>query len=110
MIINENNNIILEIVYPLLRKYSSTPAHLAKTVEKEVIEIETEIQAILKRKFKDWIDAKAIHGDTPKIPTLAFVGVVDTIMISLVYDNDEKRLQDKLEDCWAWPGDRRHIV
>ncbi|MBE9916364.1 TetR/AcrR family transcriptional regulator [Paenibacillus donghaensis] len=89
-----------------LRMTFFPPAHLAKAIEKEVIEIETEIQAILKRKFKDWIDAKAIYGDTPKIPTLAFVGVVDTIMISLVYDNDEKRLQDKLEACWTvfWRG------
>ncbi|MDR0271282.1 TetR/AcrR family transcriptional regulator [Paenibacillus sp.] len=89
-----------------LRMSFFPPAHLEKAIEKEVIEIESEIQAILERKFKDWIDAKAIYGDTPRVPTLAFLGVVDTILISLVYDNDEKHLQDKLEACWTifWRG------
>lgn len=89
-----------------LRMSFFPPVHLTQAVGKEVVEIDTEVQAMLERKFDDWISAKAIYGSTPKTPTLAFLGVVDTIMISLVYENDEMRLQEKLDACWAvfWRG------
>lgn len=89
-----------------LRMSFFPPVHLTQAVGKEVVEIDTEVQAMLERKFDDWIGAKAIYGNTPKTPTLAFLGVVDTIMISLVYENDETRLQEKLDACWAvfWRG------
>ncbi|KHF35228.1 hypothetical protein CM49_02569 [Paenibacillus sp. P1XP2] len=78
----------------------------ADAIGQEVVDIETEIQGILERKFKDWIDTKAIYGESAKTPTLAFLGIVDSIMLSLVYDNDEQRLEEKLEACWTvfWRG------
>ncbi|UVI33418.1 TetR/AcrR family transcriptional regulator [Paenibacillus spongiae] len=89
-----------------LRMSFFPPAHLAKAIEKEVIDIEDKVQAILESKFHDWIDAKAIVGDSAKTPTLAFLGIVDSIMLELVYVNDEKRLKDKLEASWTvfWRG------
>jgi AcrR family transcriptional regulator len=89
-----------------LRMSFFPPAHLSKEIEKEVIDIEENVQAILESKFQDWIDAKVIVGDVAKTPTLAFLGVVDSIMLELVYGNDEKRLKDKLEASWTvfWRG------
>ncbi|WP_078411877.1 TetR/AcrR family transcriptional regulator [Priestia abyssalis] len=89
-----------------LRMSFFPPAHLAKTIEKEVIDIEEKVQAILESKFQDWIDAKVIVGDAAKTPTFAFLGIVDSIMLELVYGNDEKRLNDKLEASWTvfWRG------
>lgn len=86
---------------------SFSPAHLAKAIEQEVIDIEEKVQAMLERKFQDWIDEKAIVEDAAKTPTLAFLGVVDSIMLELVYGgNDEQRLKDKLEASWTvfWRG------
>lgn len=89
-----------------LRMSFFPPAHLAKAVEKEVIDIEEKIQSVLEKKFQDWIDEKAIVGDSAKTTTLAFLGIVDSIMLELVYGNDEKRLKDKLEASWKvyWRG------
>lgn len=89
-----------------LRMSFFPPVHLAKTIEKEVIDIEEKVQTILESKFQDWIDAKTIVGDTAKTPTFAFLGIVDSIMLELVYGNDEKRLKDKLEASWTvfWRG------
>lgn len=89
-----------------LRMSFFPPAHLTKAIEKEVVDIETEIQEKLEKKFEDWIEAKTIYGETAKTPTLAFLGIVDSMLISLVYDNDEGRLEDKLQACWSvfWRG------
>ncbi|MEC2075830.1 TetR/AcrR family transcriptional regulator [Metabacillus fastidiosus] len=89
-----------------LRMSFFPPAHLAKAIEEEVIDIEEKVQAILESKFQDWINANLIVGDAVKIPTFAFLGVVDSIMVELVYVNDEKRLKDKLEASWTvfWRG------
>lgn len=89
-----------------LRTSFFPPAHLADAIGEEVVDIETEIQGKLEKKFKDWIEAKAIYGEEAQTPTLAFLGIVDSIMLSLVYDNDEQRLEDKLEACWTvfWRG------
>ncbi|MCY9515224.1 TetR/AcrR family transcriptional regulator [Paenibacillus apiarius] len=90
-----------------LRMSFFPPVHLAKAIEKEVIDIEEKVQAILESKFQDWIDADAIVGDAAKTPTFAFLGVVDSIMLELVYGgNDERRLKDKLAASWTvfWRG------
>lgn len=89
-----------------LRMTFFPPAHLALAVEEEVIDIEQKIQAIIESKFQDWIDAKAIFHGRAKTPTLAFLGVVDCILMELVYGNDDKRLKDKLEALWTvfWRG------
>ncbi|KKI88430.1 TetR family transcriptional regulator [Bacillus sp. SA1-12] len=89
-----------------LRMSFFPPPHLAKAIEKEVIDIESKVQAIFENKFQDWIDAKAIVEDKAITPTFAFLGVVDSIMVELVYGNDEKRLKDKLDASWKvyWRG------
>ncbi|TCS96810.1 TetR/AcrR family transcriptional regulator [Hazenella coriacea] len=89
-----------------LRMSFFPPAHLAKEIEKEVIDLEEKVQVILKSKFQDWIDAKVIVEDVAQTPTFAFLGVVDSIMIELVYGNDEKRLKDRLKASWTvfWRG------
>ncbi|MGX1826314.1 TetR/AcrR family transcriptional regulator, partial [Heyndrickxia sporothermodurans] len=93
-----------------LRMSFFPPAHLAKAIEIEVIDLEEKVQALLESKFQDWIDANVIVGDVAKTPTLAFLGVVDSIMLELVYGNDEKRLMDKLEASWTvfWRGISHH--
>lgn len=93
-----------------LRMSFFPPAHLAKAVEIEVIDIEDKIQVVLERKFQDWIDAGAIFGDSAKTTTLAFLGIVDSLMLELVYGNDQKRLKDKLEASWTvyWRGISHH--
>ena len=82
------------------------PAHLAKAIEKEVTDLEDKVQSILEGKFQDWIDAGVIASDAAKTPTFSFLGVVDSIMLELVYGNDEKRLKDKAEASWTvfWRG------
>ncbi|GGD60326.1 TetR family transcriptional regulator [Paenibacillus nasutitermitis] len=89
-----------------LRMSFFPPAHLVGAIEKEVVDIENKVQAILEIKFHEWIKADAIAPDSPKIPTLAFMGIIDSIMLELVYVNDEKRLKDKLEASWKvfWRG------
>lgn len=89
-----------------LRMSFFPPAHLAKAIEKEVIDIEEKVQAILESKFQDWIDAKVLVEDVAKTPTFAFLGIVDSTLLELVYGNDEKRLKDKLEASWTvfWRG------
>ncbi len=89
-----------------LRMSFFPPVHLAKVIKKEVLDTENKVQAVLQRKFEDWIDAKVIYGDEAKTSNLAFLGVVDSIMLELVYGNDEKQLKDKLESSWKvfWRG------
>ncbi|MBM7587400.1 AcrR family transcriptional regulator [Bacillus pakistanensis] len=93
-----------------LRMSFFPPAHLTQAIEKEVIDIEEKVQAMLESKFQNWIDAKAIIEDSAKTPTLAFLGVVDSILLELVYGNDEKRLKEKLEASWTvfWRGISHH--
>lgn len=89
-----------------LRMSFFPPAHLEKEIGQEVIDIEEKVQAILECKFHDWIDAKLIVEDEAITPTYAFLGVVDSILLELVYGNDEKRLKDKLTASWKvfWRG------
>ncbi|MES9738417.1 TetR/AcrR family transcriptional regulator [Peribacillus frigoritolerans] len=89
-----------------LRMSFFPPAHLEKEIGQEVIDIEEKVQAILECKFHDWINAKLIVEDEAITPTYAFLGVVDSILLELVYGNDEKRLNDKLAASWKvfWRG------
>ncbi|MXQ52493.1 TetR/AcrR family transcriptional regulator [Shimazuella alba] len=89
-----------------LRMSFFPPAHLSKAIEREVIDIDEKVQAILENKFQNWINAKIIVGDVAKTPTFAFLGVIDSLMMELVYGNDGKRLKDKLEASWTvfWRG------
>lgn len=89
-----------------LRMSFFPPAHLEKEIGQEVMDIEEKVQAILECKFQDWINAKLIVEDAAITPTYAFLGVVDSILLELVYGNDEKRLKDKLAASWKvfWRG------
>ncbi len=89
-----------------LRMSFFPPAHLEKEIGHEVMDIEEKVQAILECKFHDWIDAKLIVEDEAITPTYAFLGVVDSILLELVYGNDDKRLNDKLSASWKvfWRG------
>lgn len=89
-----------------LRMSFFPPAHLEKEIGQEVIDIEEKVQAILECKFHDWINAKLIVEDEAITPTYAFLGVVDSILLELVYGNDEKRLNEKLSASWKvfWRG------
>lgn len=89
-----------------LRMSFFPPAHLEKEIGYEVIDIEEKVQAILECKFHDWINAKLIVEDEAITPTYAFLGVVDSILLELVYGNDEKRLNDKVTASWKvfWRG------
>ncbi|WP_339246620.1 TetR/AcrR family transcriptional regulator [Paenibacillus sp. FSL F4-0243] len=82
------------------------PPHLATAIDEEVIDTEKKIQPVLESKFQAWIDAKVIMEDAASIPTLAFLGVVDSIMLELVYGNNEIRLNEKLNASWTvfWRG------
>lgn len=89
-----------------LRMSFFPPLHLAAAINEEVIDTEIKIQTVLESKFQDWIDAKAIMEDDASIPTLAFLGVVDSIMLELAYGDNEQRLNDKLYASWTvyWRG------
>ncbi|WP_339203943.1 TetR/AcrR family transcriptional regulator [Paenibacillus sp. FSL K6-3182] len=89
-----------------LRMSFFPPLHLAPAINEEVFDSENKIQTVLEGKFHDWIAAKAIREDIASIPTLAFLGVVDSMMLELAYGNNEKRLQDKLNASWTvfWRG------
>ncbi|MEA1855462.1 TetR/AcrR family transcriptional regulator [Cytobacillus sp. OWB-43] len=89
-----------------LRMSFFPPAHLQKEVDLEVMDIEEKTQALLQEKFQKWINEGLLHVEHPRIPTLAFFGVVDSIMLELVYMSDTKRLQEKLEASWKvfWRG------
>ncbi|MED0587419.1 TetR/AcrR family transcriptional regulator [Bacillus subtilis] len=89
-----------------LRMNFYPPAHLANTIEKEVIDLVEKERTILERIFQELIDADEISVKTVKTPYFAFLGVVDSIMMELVYRKDDKRLKDKLEASWTvfWKG------
>ncbi|WP_313636745.1 TetR/AcrR family transcriptional regulator [Paenibacillus sp.] len=89
-----------------LRMTFFPPPHLAKAIDEEVIDTEKKIQPVLESKFQAWIDTKVIREDAASIPTLAFLGVVDSIMLELVYGNNETRLNEKLNASWTvfWRG------
>lgn len=82
------------------------PVHLTKVIDKEVDDVESQVRAVLEEKFQGWIDHKKVVDDTAKRLTLAFLGVVDSILVELVYGNDEKTLKEKLDASWRvfWRG------
>ncbi|AXI08110.1 TetR/AcrR family transcriptional regulator [Oceanobacillus zhaokaii] len=89
-----------------LRMSFFPPAHLEKLIEQEVIDIEEKERAILREKFQEWINAELIIDDTALTLTFAYLGVVDSILLELVYGNNEKKLQAKLAASWKvfWRG------
>jgi hypothetical protein len=64
------------------------------------------VHELLEERFQIWIDESLLAGFSAKTLTLAFLGVVDSIFLELVYGNEQKRLEDKLEASWKiyWKG------
>ncbi|MEW9108451.1 MAG: TetR/AcrR family transcriptional regulator [Cytobacillus gottheilii] len=89
-----------------LRMSFFPPAHLAEAITEEVVDLEDQMQVVIEKRFSEWIEKGLIHNSDPLIPALAFIGVVDSILLELVYVNDEKRLYKKLEASWSifWRG------
>ncbi|GIO25793.1 TetR/AcrR family transcriptional regulator [Ornithinibacillus bavariensis] len=89
-----------------LRMSFFPPAHLAKEIEAEAVDIDEVVHELLENKFQTWLDASLLVGFSARTLTLAFLGVVDSIYLELVYGNDEKRLEEKLEASWKiyWKG------
>lgn len=83
-----------------LRMSFFPPAHLAKDIEEDVLDIEKQVQAVLEEKFQQWIDAKLVDGESALILTYAFLSMIDSMMLELVYNNDEKRLSERLDASW----------
>lgn len=82
------------------------PAHLAEAVGKEFADTEEKVRAVLQSAFQRWSEAGAIADIPADTPALAFMGILDSLMLSLVYDDDEKKRMDKLEALWTvfWRG------
>lgn len=89
-----------------LRMSFFPPVHLTKVIDKEVDDVESQVRVVLEEKFQGWIDHKKVVDDTAKRLTLAFLGVVDSILVELVYGNDEETLKEKLDASWRvfWRG------
>ena len=89
-----------------LRMSFFPPAHLQEAIGKEVIDLEEKVKKMLEAKFQQWLDAKAIVAETATIPTIAFLGIVDAILVELVYVEDEQQLNNKLDASWSifWRG------
>lgn len=89
-----------------LRMTFFPPVHLTKVIDKEVNDVESQVRVVLEEKFQGWIDHKKVVDDSAKRLTLAFLGVVDSILVELVYGNDEKTLKEKLDASWRvfWQG------
>ncbi|RJS58874.1 hypothetical protein CJ483_01365 [Bacillus sp. PK3_68] len=77
-----------------------------KEIEKNIIDIEQQVKESLEKKFSEWIEAKVIYGTDPQIPTIAYIGIIDAIMVELVYTNSLKKVEDRLEASWKvfWRG------
>jgi AcrR family transcriptional regulator len=89
-----------------LRMSFFPPAHLAADITEEVIELEDQVQVVIEKRFGEWVEKGLITNNDPSILALAFIGVVDSILLELVYVNEEKRLNKKLEASWSifWRG------
>lgn len=89
-----------------LRMSFFPPAHLAKEIEEDVLDIEKQVQAMLEDKFKQWMDENLVIGESALILTYAFLSMVDSMMLELVYVNEEKRLHERLNASWKvfWRG------
>ncbi|MER2169126.1 MAG: TetR/AcrR family transcriptional regulator [Psychrobacillus psychrodurans] len=89
-----------------LRMSFFPPAHLAKEIEEDVLDIEKQVQAVLEEKFQQWIDAKLVVGESALVVTYAFLSMIDSMMLELVYVNEEKRLYERLDASWKvfWRG------
>jgi len=89
-----------------LRMSFFPPAHLQEAIGKEVIDLEEKVKKMLETKFQYWLDSKVILAETATIPTIAFLGIVDAILVELVYVEDEQQLNNKLDASWSifWRG------
>ena len=89
-----------------LRMSFFPPAHLQEAIGKEVIDLEEKVKKMLETKFQYWLDERVIVAETATITTIAFLGIVDAILVELVYVEDEQQLNNKLDASWSifWRG------
>lgn len=89
-----------------LRMSFFPPAHLCEEIGKEVLDLETKVRTVLEDKIQHWLEAQAIVSPSAKMATLAFLGIVDALLVELVYVEIEQQLTDKLEASWYtfWRG------
>jgi len=80
-----------------LRMSFFPPDHLFKEIEQDIIDIEQQVKDSLEKKFSEWVEGKIIYGTDPQIPTIAYIGIIDAIMVELVYTNNPKKVEDRLE-------------
>ncbi|WP_234972901.1 TetR/AcrR family transcriptional regulator [Paenibacillus vortex] len=82
------------------------PEHLYHLIGNEVLAIEDQVRKMLEAKFAEWMSKEQIFVEKPRIPASAFMGIVDALMIELVYDSSPERINEKLESAWTvfWRG------
>ncbi|UNK21022.1 TetR/AcrR family transcriptional regulator [Paenibacillus sp. N3/727] len=82
------------------------PEHLYHVILNEVFAIEDQVMEMLEAKFAEWMKKEEIYKEQPSIPASAFTGIVDALMLELLYDSSPERINEKLESAWTvfWRG------
>ncbi|WP_289139327.1 TetR/AcrR family transcriptional regulator [uncultured Brevibacillus sp.] len=82
------------------------PEHLYHVIGNEVFSIENQVREMLEAKFAEWMKEDEIYKEQPSIPASAFTGIVDALMLELLYDSSPERINEKLESTWTvfWRG------
>ncbi|MCE4048065.1 TetR/AcrR family transcriptional regulator [Bacillus sp. Au-Bac7] len=83
-----------------LRMSFFPPSHLYETILDEVLEVEVLQENMLEQSFRKWLDEDLITGPDARSLTIAYTGILMSIMVELVYDHTEKKAEEKLEACW----------
>lgn len=84
------------------------PIHLYEKIQKEVLEAETIQEELFLNVSKSWLEKGFVHIKDDKTFSLAFTGIIMAVMVDIVYFNDGKRVEEKLEALWNvfWQGVR----
>ncbi|MEI2401590.1 TetR/AcrR family transcriptional regulator [Niallia taxi] len=83
-----------------LRMSFFPPSHLYAAIVEEVVEVEVLQENMLEQSFKKWLEEDVITGLDEKTLTIAYTGILMSIMVELVYDHTEKKAEEKLAACW----------
>lgn len=93
-----------------LRMSFFPPSHLYETILDEVLEVEVLQENMLEQSFRKWLDEDLITGPDARSLTIAYTGILMSIMVELVYDHTEKsrrKARGLLEDLLAGIGQER---
>jgi len=84
------------------------PVHLYDTIQEEVIEAESFQEKQIADLSKQWLQNGLVTSKNEQTFSLAFTGIIMAVMVEIVYFNDRKRVEDKLEALWYvfWQGVR----